>query len=186
MPSPGQPPPPKRFVGLDIHKHFFVAVGVDRELEQIIGSQKIEWPDFESWIRRHLTAEDSVVIEMTTNTWEVYDALLPHVHSVTVVHPPHVKLQPGSSLKVAPGAEIKLDASGTTDPDGDVLRFEWWVYHEAGTLNADATFADPHSPTTSCRVPETPGELHVVLTVTDNGEPRLERYARCVITVGSE
>jgi hypothetical protein len=101
-------------------------------------------------------------------------------------HPPRVRLQQGSSLKVAPGAEIKLDASGTTDPDRDMLTFEWWVYHEAGTLNADVTFADPHSPTTSCRVPTVPGELHVVLTVTDNGEPPLERYARCVIAIGSE
>jgi len=27
---------------------------------------------------------------MTTNTWQVHDELLPHVKSVTVVHPPHV------------------------------------------------------------------------------------------------
>lgn len=32
------------------------------------------------------------MIEMTTNTWEVYDQLQPYVHSVTVVHPPQVKL----------------------------------------------------------------------------------------------
>jgi hypothetical protein len=29
---------------------------------------------------------------MTTNTWRVYDELLPYVHSVIVVHPPHVAL----------------------------------------------------------------------------------------------
>ncbi len=42
-------------------------------------------------MERHLSPQDAVVIEMTTNTWDVYDALLPHVHSVCVVHPPHVK-----------------------------------------------------------------------------------------------
>ena len=41
---------------------------------------------------QHLNASDAVVVEMTTNTWQVYDDLLPIVHSVTVVHPPHVKL----------------------------------------------------------------------------------------------
>lgn len=41
---------------------------------------------------KHLTAQDAVVLEMTTNTYTVYDALVPHVHSVTVVHPPHVAL----------------------------------------------------------------------------------------------
>ena len=31
-------------------------------------------------------------MEITTNTYTVYDALVPRVHSVTVVHPPHLAL----------------------------------------------------------------------------------------------
>jgi hypothetical protein len=31
------------------------------------------------------------------------------------------------------GAPVVLDASGTTDPDGDSLRFRWFFYPEAGT-----------------------------------------------------
>jgi len=115
MQSPKHPPPPKRYIGLDIHKHFFVAVGVDRELEQVFGSHKIEWPDFAGWIKRHLTPDDAVVIEMTTNTWEVYDALVPHVHSVTVVHPPHVKLITRAQVmndKIAARILARLHATG--------------------------------------------------------------------------
>jgi transposase len=48
--------------------------------------------DMEAWMRKTLTSQDAVVIEMTTNTWQIYDELLPHVASVTVVHPPHVAL----------------------------------------------------------------------------------------------
>ena len=46
----------------------------------------------DAWMRHTLTSEDAVVLEMTTNTFQLHDELLPHVHSVTVVHPPYVKL----------------------------------------------------------------------------------------------
>jgi hypothetical protein len=68
--------PPSRFIGLDIHKNFFVAIGVNRDLDQVFGSHKVYWVDFEDWIQRHLTLENSVDIEMTINTWEVHDALV--------------------------------------------------------------------------------------------------------------
>jgi hypothetical protein len=29
---------------------------------------------------------------MATNTWQIHDDLLPHVQSVTAVHPPHMAL----------------------------------------------------------------------------------------------
>jgi transposase len=84
-------PPPSRFFGLDIHKHYLVAMGVDPDGNQLYGPRKVNWADLETWRTKTLTVSDAVVIEMTTNTWQVYDDLLPHVHSITVVHPPHVK-----------------------------------------------------------------------------------------------
>jgi transposase len=83
---------PTRFIGLDIHKAYLVAIGVNADKAQVFGPQKVRWGQFENWVQRHLTAEDAIVVEMTTNTWEVHDALIDKVHSVTVVHPPHVKL----------------------------------------------------------------------------------------------
>jgi transposase len=84
--------PPSRFIGLDIHKHYLVAVAVDAELNQLFGPKRVAFADFDAWMQKTLTPQDAVAIEMTTNTWQVYDELLPHVHSVTVVHPPHVAL----------------------------------------------------------------------------------------------
>ncbi|TLN13390.1 IS110 family transposase, partial [bacterium] len=84
--------PPQRFIGLDIHKYYLVAVAVDGELNQVFGPKRVALADMEAWMSQTLTSQDALVIEMTTNTWQVYDELLPHVHSVTVVHPPHVKL----------------------------------------------------------------------------------------------
>ncbi len=82
---------PVRYFGLDIHKFFLVAIAVDPEKNSVYGPRRVEWPDFERWIAQTLTAQDRVVIEMTTNTWEVYDLLSPHVFNVLVVHPQHVK-----------------------------------------------------------------------------------------------
>jgi transposase len=81
-----------RFVGLDIHKHYLVAYAVDRDANRISGPQRVPLSDLEAWRQKRLTAEDAVVLEMTTNALQLYDDLLPHVHSVTVVHPPHVAL----------------------------------------------------------------------------------------------
>lgn len=85
-------PVPKRFIGLDIHKHYLVAYGVNANLQPLLGPRRVNYSDLLHWISKTLTQDDAVVIEMTTNTWEMYDILLPHVHSVTVVHPPHVAL----------------------------------------------------------------------------------------------
>lgn len=82
---------PARFFGLDIHKYFMVAVAVDPDKEIIYGPRRVEWMDFEHWIEREITSTDQVVIEMTTNTWEVYDLLTPCAGNVLVVHPQHIK-----------------------------------------------------------------------------------------------
>jgi transposase len=81
---------PTRFFGLDIHKEYFVAVAVNRDLETVFGPQRVSNYQLEDWNKRVLTPQDAIVIEMTTNTYLFYDTLLPHAHSVTVVHPPNV------------------------------------------------------------------------------------------------
>jgi transposase len=82
---------PKRYFGLDIHKYFMVAMAVDAEKQVVYGPRRVEWTDFEHWIAKEITATDAVVIEMTTNTWEVYDLLFPKAYNVLVVHPQHIK-----------------------------------------------------------------------------------------------
>lgn len=86
------PTEPSRFIGLDIHKRYFVATGVDNDRQQVFGPQRVPNKLLDKWIARELTPQDAVVLEMTTNTWKMVDALEPYVHSVTVVHPPHVHL----------------------------------------------------------------------------------------------
>lgn len=97
-----------RFVGLDIHKEYFVAVGVNSERRMIFGPQRVSNYQLDEWILRHLTQEDSVVLEMTTNAYLFYDSLLPHVHSVIVVHPAHVALVTQVDVKTDKKAALAL------------------------------------------------------------------------------
>jgi transposase len=99
---------PIRFIGLDVHKHYLVATGVDRQGNQIFGPQQVANPHLEEWIPKYLTHQDAIVLEMTTNTWKMHDLLQPHVHSVTVVHPPHVALIVRAQVKTDKKAALTL------------------------------------------------------------------------------
>jgi transposase len=99
---------PVRYFGLDIHKYFMVAVAVDAEKKIVYGPRRVEWLDFERWIEREIHAGDAVVIEMTTNTWEVYDLLLPRAHHVLVVHPQHIKAIVEAQVKTDRKAALTL------------------------------------------------------------------------------
>jgi len=90
---------PKRYIGLDIHKEYFVAIGVNPQREVIFGPQKVSNYHLDDWIEKWLSPDDAVVLEMTTNTYLFYDSLLPHVHSVIAVHPPNVALVTNAQVK---------------------------------------------------------------------------------------
>jgi transposase len=99
---------PQRFIGLDIHNHYLIAIAVNPAGEQIGGPWRAELLELDSWVKRHLTRQDAVALEMSTNTWTIYDELKPLVHSLTVVHPPHVALIVRAQVKTDQRAALAL------------------------------------------------------------------------------
>lgn len=99
---------PSRFIGLDVHKHYLVAIGVDAEQNQVFGPQRVELSHLERWVAKHLTASDAVVLEMSTNSFQLYDDMVAHVYSVTLVHPPHVALITQAQVKTDRKAALIL------------------------------------------------------------------------------
>lgn len=87
-------------------------------------------------------------------------------------------------LDVPAGEGVRLDAGGSTDPDGDRLSYRWSVYGEAGTYRGKVAVDGADSPRAVVRVPaDAAGKtVHVVLEVTDTGRPPLTRYRRVVLT----
>jgi transposase len=81
----------KRYVALDIHKHYCVIAGVDREGRVLLQAVRVEHADLEGWLKKNLRASDHVVLESTTNAWHVYDLLSPLVERVVVANPIKVK-----------------------------------------------------------------------------------------------
>jgi len=79
-----------------------------------------------------------------------------------------------------------LSAELSTDPDGDPLRFTWWQYTDVDTCEAAVDISTRRDDSVaSFVVPNEPGKtLHMILEVTDGGDPPLTRYQRVIITVG--
>ncbi len=80
-----------RYVALDIHKHYCVVAGVDRDGRVLLPPVRVEHADLAGWLKRNLQLSDQVVIESTTNAWHVYDLLAPLVERVAVANPIRVK-----------------------------------------------------------------------------------------------
>ncbi len=81
----------RRYIALDIHKHYCVIAGVDRDGKVMLQPVRVEHADLEEWLKKNLLSTDHVVIESTTNAWHVYDLLAPLVERVVVANPIKVK-----------------------------------------------------------------------------------------------
>jgi len=102
-------------------------------------------------------------------------------------HPPRIVVNGISAdgpqiVAVRAGETITLDAGATTDPDRNALDFAWFEYREPGTYRGEWTLPPSAEPKLRLTLPADLGaaESHVVLRVSDRGEPPLARYRRWV------
>lgn len=109
-------------------------------------------------------------------------------------HPPIVNINgkegfaPTEYIEAKAGSKIPLDASASSDPDNNSLRYEWVVYNEISEKGATLSHKTGSKTTVSIPNDFRDGKdkfIHVYLRVVDNGAIPLARYRR-VVFVTSE
>ena len=100
-------------------------------------------------------------------------------------HPPKVSIEGKRERVARPGDVISLDASRTTDPDGDRLTFTWTIYPVLpGAPNEVTIEGRTERIARVIPSPRCAGKtLPILLSVTDHGTPPLTRYARVYFSV---
>lgn len=101
-------------------------------------------------------------------------------------HPPVARLAHPDQLTVKAGETFVLDASPSTDPDGDSLSFLWFHYPEAGSWKTPIAPAGAENVyRTAFKAPmvSKPETAAFVVAVTDKGAPPVTRYQRVTVTI---
>ena len=101
-------------------------------------------------------------------------------------HPPVPVLGHAEQITVKPGEGFSLDASETTDPDGDNLSYLWFHYPEAGSYKKFIKIDSAENARGIYVIaPEVERKetAHFILKVTDKGKPQLSRYKRVIVNI---
>lgn len=80
-----------RYIGLDVHKHYITVGGMNARQEMVLRLRNVEMERFKRWAEENLCQSDEVVLESSTNTWDIYDTVVPLVKRVVVANPAEVK-----------------------------------------------------------------------------------------------
>src|SRR3990172_7887126 len=66
-----------RYIALDIHKEYVLAGGQTAGQEWVLPPRRISMTKFREWATANLHEGDAVVIETTTNVWDIYVIVAP-------------------------------------------------------------------------------------------------------------
>ena len=83
------------------------------------------------------------------------------------------------------GKTVKLSAKGSSDPDGNNLSYNWYVYNVPGSYYSDVTIKGSDSEKATIVIPDDAKgkSIHVILEIHDDGSPELYAYRRMIINV---
>ncbi len=89
-------------------------------------------------------------------------------------------------IKIAakPNKEIKLDASGSKDPDGNKISYRWFYYKEASDYPGEFSIQDPSLPVQTLILPKDleDRKIHIVLEIKDDASLELVSYKRVILS----
>ena len=76
----------QRYIAIDIHKEYVMVGAWNVAQEWVIRPRRVEMTKFRAWAKNNLQTGDAVVIETTTNVWDIYDIVAPLVTRTVVAH----------------------------------------------------------------------------------------------------
>jgi len=75
-----------RYIALDIHKEYLLVGGQNAKQEWVLPPRRISMVKFREWAIANLQEGDAVVLETTTNVWDIYDVVAPQATRTVVAH----------------------------------------------------------------------------------------------------
>ena len=91
--------PIDRYIAIDIHKHYVLLGGMNAHQEWVLRTRKVRMSCFPEWVLKNLRSTDAVVLESTSNAWEIYDLIAPLVTKAVVANPLKVGQIAGAKVK---------------------------------------------------------------------------------------
>ena len=83
--------PIQRYIAIDLHKSYVMVGGQNKRKEWVLRPRRVAMSRFPDWAAKNLMLGDAVVIEATSNTWDIYDLVAPLVTKTVVAHPGKVR-----------------------------------------------------------------------------------------------
>lgn len=78
--------PIERYIGIDIHKQYVMVGGQNEKQEWVLRPRNVQMSRFRDWAAKNLKLGDAVVIETTSNAWDIYDIVAPLVSKTVVAN----------------------------------------------------------------------------------------------------
>jgi transposase len=75
-----------RYIALDIHKEYVLVGGQNAKQEWMLPPRRISMAKLPAWVIANLQEGDAVVLETTTNVWDIYDIVAPQATRTVVAH----------------------------------------------------------------------------------------------------
>jgi len=76
----------ERYIALDIHKEYVLVGGQNARQEWVMQPRRVGVEKMREWAAANLRRGDAVILETTTNVWDVYDIVAPLVNYTVVAH----------------------------------------------------------------------------------------------------